>query len=305
MKSTNKLLRFVTDADYRFVALAERGFYTSMSDEAYINRMYKAKFGRLPDLQNPRSYTEKLQWMKLHDRHPEYTMLVDKYAVKDYVAKQIGSEYIIPTLGVWDSFDEITFDQLPNQFVLKTTHDSGGVVICKDKSCFNMAAAKKKLERSLRNNYYSIYREYPYKAVKPRIIAEAYLEDAATAELRDYKFFTFDGKVRLLFIASDRQTPREETKFDFFDADFNHLPFTNGHPNAATPPQRPVMFEKMKSLAEQLAKGFPHVRVDLYEVDGKIYFGELTFCHYSGFVPFDPEEWDYTIGSWLILPDKG
>lgn len=265
---------------------------------------YFRSFGKLPNLKNPKTYNEKLQWLKLYDRRQEYTTIVDKYAVKQYIAERIGEEYVIPTLGVWNRFEDIDFETLPNQFVLKCTHDSGGVVICKDKSMLDREEAKKKLERSLKNNYYLQMREWPYKNVKPRIIAEKYMEDRAVQELRDYKFFCFDGQPKALFIATDRQTDGEETKFDFFDMEYNHLDVRNGHPNAAALPQKPECFEKMKELAASLSEGIPHVRVDFYEVDGRVYFGEMTLFHWSGLVPFEPEEWDYTFGSWLTLPDK-
>lgn len=291
-------------ADYRFVVLAERGFYKKMDDETYINRMYKAKFGVYPDLIHPKTYTEKLQWLKLHDHRPEYSKMVDKYEAKKYVSDRIGEAYIIPTLGIWDHFDKIDFELLPNQFVLKTTHDSGGVVICKDKGSLDLKKARRVIEKSLHSNFYLRYREWPYKNVQPRIIAEQYMEDKKTRELRDYKFFCFDGKVKALFIASDRQNKREETKFDFFDENFVHLPFVNGHPNADVPPEKPLMFNEMKEIAERLSSGFPHVRIDLYEVDGKVLFGEMTFCHWSGFVPFNPKKWDEIFGSWLRLPGE-
>ena len=275
-----------------------------LPDKWAISLDYYRAFGKLPNFKNPKTYNEKLQWLKLYNRNPIYTTIVDKHAVKQYVADRIGESYIIPTLGVWESFDEIDFDTLPDQFVLKCTHDCGGLVICKDKSKLDKSAAKQKLEQCLRRNYYWNLREWPYKNVKPQIIAETYMEDPTTQDLRDYKFFCFDGEVKALFIASDRQTEGEETKFDFFDMEYNHLPFQNGHPNAYTLPQKPVCFEEMKQLAATLSKGIPHVRVDFYEVNGKIYFGELTLFHWSGLVPFQPEEWDYTFGSWLTLPKE-
>jgi hypothetical protein len=206
-------------------------------------------------------------------------------------------------LGVWDRFDQIDFDSLPEQFVLKCTHDSGGLVICRDKSKLNKKAARKKIERSLKHQYFYDNREWPYKDVKPRIIAETYMEDTEGGELKDYKFFVFDGKVKALFIATDRYAATE-TCFDFFDENFNHLPFTNGHPNAAITPAKPEGLEAMIALAEKLGEGIPHVRVDLYNIGGKIYFGEITFFHWSGMKPFEPEEWDYTFGSWIRLPGK-
>lgn len=260
--------------------------------------------GRRLNLQNPQTFSEKLQWLKLYDRRPEYTTMVDKYAVKKYVSDKIGEQYIIPTLGVWESFDEIDFSKLPNQFVLKCTHDSGGLVICKNKNTFDIQDAKAKIEKSLKNNYYYSSREWPYKKVKPRIIAEEYMEDTQTSELRDYKFFCFNGKVKMLFIASDRQSKNEETKFDFFDIDFKHIDVRNGHPNASVPPEKPSQFELMKTLAEKLSVDIPQVRVDFYEVDGRVYFGEITFFHWGGFVPFEPSKWDKTFGDWIELPKK-
>ena len=273
-----------------------------LSDKAYLKFTYRVKFGRRLDLDDPKTYNEKLQWLKLFNRKPDYTTMVDKYAVKDYVAEKIGEKYIIPTLGVWDSFEDIDFDKLPDQFVLKCTHDSGGLAICRDKSSFDKNAAKEKIEKSLKYNYYKKGgREWPYKDVPRRIIAEQYMEDEKTQELRDYKFFCFDGEVKALFIASERYS-NEETKFDFFDADFNHLPFTNGHPNAKVLPEKPVCFEEMKELAAKLSVGIPQARIDFYEVNGKVYFGEITFFHWGGMKPFDPEEWDYKFGEWIKLP---
>ena len=196
------------------------------------------------NLKDPKTFNEKLQWLKLYDRNPKYTQMVDKHEVKNYVASRIGSEYIIPTLGVWDKFEDIDFDSLPNQFVLKCTHDSGGLVICKNKSDLDIDATKRKINKCLKKNYYWHGREWPYKNLRPRIIAEQYMEDTSTKELRDYKFFCFDGEVKALFIASDRQVKGEETKFDFFDMEYNHLPFTNGHPNARVMPEKPKGFEK-------------------------------------------------------------
>ncbi len=273
-------------------------------DRAYLRLKYRASMGKKLNLNAPQTYNEKLQWMKLYDRNPAYTPLVDKYAVKEIVAETIGEEYIIPTLGVWDRVEDIDFDALPDQFVLKCTHDSGGLVICPDKSKLDIEKAKKTLQKALKSNFYFLGREWPYKNVKPRILAEAYMEDKVTGELRDYKFFCFNGEVKALFIASDRQKPGEEVKFDFFNIDFEHLDFRQGHPNAAVPPKKPETFDQMRRLAEELSQGLPQVRVDFYEVDGKTYFGELTFFHHNGMTPFDPEEWDYTFGEWIELPER-
>ncbi|MCM1140586.1 MAG: glycosyl transferase [Muribaculum sp.] len=260
--------------------------------------------GKKLNLDDPVTYNEKLQWLKLYNRNPEYAKMVDKYEAKKYVAELIGEEYIIPTIGIYNNVDEIPWDKLPNQFVLKCTHDSGGIVICKDKSILDIEAAKRKLSRGLRTSYYPRNREWPYKNVIPRIICEEYKVDESGYELKDYKWFCFDGQVKALFIATDRGNPNEDTKFDFFDEDFNHLPFTNGHPNASIVPTKPKGFEIMKQLAAKLSHGMPHARIDFYDINGQVYFGEITFFHWSGIVPFNPESWDETFGSWIKLPSK-
>ena len=281
-----------------------RGWFNFLPDRLYLQLMFRANMDQKLDLKNPKTFNQKLQWLKLYDRKPHYTDMVDKYEAKRYVAERIGEQYIIPTFGVWDKFEDIDFDALPDQFVLKCTHDCGGLVICKDKSKLDIEAAREKINRCLKRNYYRHGREWPYKNVKPRILAEQYMEDTKTAELRDYKFFCFDGEVKALFIATERQKAGEEVKFDFFDADFNHLDFRQGHPNAIDCPEKPTKFDEMKVLAGKLSKGVPQIRVDFYEVDGEIYFGELTFSHFTGMVPFKPEEWDEKFGEWIDLPEK-
>lgn len=286
----------------KILQLGAKGYLRWMPDAMYLKMKYKMRMGKKLNIRNPQTYNEKLQWLKIHDRNPEYIIMVDKYKAKKYVADRIGDQYIIPTLGVWERFDDIDFDALPNQFVLKCTHDSGGLVICSDKNRLDRVAAKNKIEKSLNRNYFWASREWPYKNVKPRIIAEQYLVDESGYELKDYKLFCFDGEVKALFIATDRTDPTKETKFDFFDAEFRHLPFTNGHPNAGREIKCPVSFEEMKSLASRLSKGIPQLRVDFYDVNGQVYFGELTFFHWSGMTPFVPEKWDYTFGEWIHLP---
>lgn len=284
-----KVLKFIRNNTARFVP-----------DKLYLSILFRHRLGYNMDWDNPKTFNQKLQWLKLNDRRPEYTRMVDKYEAKKYVADIIGEEYVIPTIGVWNTVDEIDFDALPMQFVLKCTHDSGGIVVCKDKSRLDIAEAKKKLKKGLKTNFYWQSREYPYRGVKPRIIGEKYMEDNS-GELRDYKFFCFDGEPKFMFVASDRMKA-DDTKFDFFDMDYNHLPFTNGHPNAAIPPKKPETFEQMKLLAAKLSQGIPHVRVDFYDVEGHVYFGEMTFFHWSGMTPFEPDEWDYKFGECLKLP---
>ncbi len=274
------------------------------NDEWYVKMRYRLYVGKKLNLDNPQTYNEKLCWQKVYDHNPLYTTMVDKFAAKDYVAKIIGEQYIIPTIGYWDKPEDIDWDRLPDQFVLKTTHDSGGVIVVKDKGKLNREKAIQKLNRCLKSDNYAVTREWPYKNVRRRVIAEQYMEDTKTGELRDYKFFSFDGEVKALFISQDRGKAGEEVKFDYFDADFNYLDIHQYHDAGKSTPEKPVCFEEMKSLASKLSKGIPQVRVDFYEVDGKVYFGELTFFHHGGIVPFTPEKWDYTFGSWIKLPKE-
>ncbi len=299
----NKIIGLIKNPKLLFNILGNRGFFKWMDDETYLRILYRVKMNKKLNLDNPQTFNEKLQWLKLYDRNPQYTIMVDKYEVKKYVADIIGEEYVIPTLGVWNRFEDINFSSLPEQFVLKCTHDSGGIAICRDKNTFDFDSARKKIQKSLKKNFYWSQREWPYKNVKPRIIAEKYMEDSRSHDLRDYKFFCFDGVVKALFIATDRQDSGSETKFDFFDSEFKHLPLTNGHPNADVTPSKPETFEKMKELAEKLSRKIPQLRVDFYEVDGKVYFGELTFSHWSGLMPFSPEKWDKKFGEWINLPE--
>ena len=436
-----------------------------LSDESYVKLQYLISMGKILNLKHPRTFNEKIQWLKLYDRHPEYTKMVDKLAAKEYVAGIIGKDYIIPTLAVYNSAEDIDFNALPNQFVLKCTHDSGRVVVCRDKSKIDIANVRKIMRKDLNRSYYLKNREYPYKDVPRRIIAEQYMEDTIkpsqtmveykfycfdgepkycqviqnrntediidffdmewqhqefvginpmvgsaarcprkpknfalmkrivcdlpkgklfsrvdlyeenentyfgeiilypaskysvctqdgnkdipehqiihninemhlksflsnftglhqndgkyeitidsettyyykeiNSELKDYKFFCFNGEPKVLFVASDRGRKDTETKFDFFDMKWNHLPFTNGHPNSNVLPEKPKNFEEMIIIAKRLSQGFPHVRIDLYNVSGKIYFGEITFYHWSGMVPFEPEEWDDRLGDYITLP---
>lgn len=457
--------KFITDPVSRFHILNSRGFYKNMSDEQFLKKAFKIRMGYELDLDNPKTFNEKLQWLKLNDRNPEYSKLVDKYEVRNYVKEMIGEEYLVPLVGgPWDSFEEIDFAALPNQFVLKCTHDSGGLVICRDKSTLDIEKVKNKINRSLKRNYYYHMREWPYKGVKPRIIAEKYMEDSqnkvlpvykifcfngepkiiqtiqndkqanesidyfsiewelldlkqnypnsktpypkpqhldvmleiaktlskekaflrvdlylenqeikfsentfysdsgleryhpeiwdkrmgewlvlpsrggyrivvgdtailvkisennnlniiknaegiiseikdgSIGQLTDYKFFAFDGVVKAMFIATDRSLDEEETKFDFFDTEFNHLPFTNGHPNSDKILEKPKNFELMLKLTSKLSKGIPSARIDFYEVNGSIYFGEITLFHWSGLTKFEPQIWDEIFGSWIKLP---
>ena len=286
-----------------FGTLGHKGFFNWMSDEQYLKILYKIRIGKPLDLDDPQTFNEKLQWLKLHDRRPEYTTMVDKYAVKKYVADKIGEQYIIPTLGVWDKFDDIDFDKLPDQFVLKCTHDSGGSVICRNKSEFDFKAARKKINRCLKHNYYWGCREWPYKNVKPRIIAEKYMTDESGIELKDYKIFNFDGESKLIQVDYDRF---KEHKRNLYTTDWKYVESAIQYP---TDPNhqidRPKQLEKMLDLARKLSEGIPHVRTDFYCIDNKIYFGELTFYHGSGFEKFTPESLGEEMGKWIKLPTGG
>ena len=300
-----KIVKYIFNREYRFMINSYyTKMYKSVSDSQYLKKMYKIKFHKDLNLENPITFNEKLQWLKLNDRKDIYTTMVDKYKVKDYVASIIGDEYIIPTIGVYNSYDEIDFSKLPEKFVLKPNHTSGDVYICGDKNKINHKKLKKKCKKWLKRDYYLIHREWPYKNVERKLVIEKYMEDKKDKELRDYKFFCFNGKMKYLFIATNRQG-EGDTYFDFFDEKFNHLDITNGHPNAPTIPHKPHNYDKMIELASKLSQNIPHVRVDFYEVNKKIYFGEMTFYHWSGYVPFEPNGWDYEFGKFIKLPKIG
>lgn len=276
------------------------------SAKTYLKLVYRFSFGKKLDLENPQTYNEKLQWLKLYYHRPDFVEMVDKEAVKSLVARIIGEEYVIPTIGSWERVEDIDWEGLPNQFVLKTTHDGGnnGVVICRDKATFNKAKGIRKLKKSLNRNTYLLGREWPYKMVPRRVIAEKYLEDSQSTDLKDYKFFCFDGKVKMMFVASERTKVGEDVKFDFFDEQYNHLDLKQVHEKSEVCPEKPKSFDHMIDLAQTLSVGIPHVRVDFYEVDGKVYFGEYTFFHHGGLAAFSPEKYDYILGSYINLPEK-
>ena len=322
----NKYLQFLIDPAFRFSILASRGVYDAMPDDVFLRKKFKLALKKELDLENPKTFNEKLQWLKLYDRKPEYTRMVDKYEVKKYVAEIAGEQYTVPTYGVWNNFDEIDFESLPDQFVLKCTHDSGGLVICRDKNTLNKEKAKEKISRSLAKNYYLQGREWPYKNVTPRIIAEEYIivKEAITCEteqkdfvsfselqskngLLDYKFMCFDGKVRVLFLdigVIGKGTGHAEAYYrNVYDRDGNPLPFKETREHYPKPVALPDNLSDMVAVAEKLSANIPHLRVDLYRLDnGDIKVGELTFFHGGGFSNvFDPPEWDKTLGSWIDL----
>lgn len=279
------------------------GFLNFMPDESYLKLRFKTEMGYPLDLKSPKTFNEKLQWLKLYDRNPEYTKLVDKYGVRKYIADKIGDEYLIPLLGVWDNFDDIDFDKLPEQFVLKCTHDSGGIVICTDKLKFDKALARKKINKSLKRNFFYLTREWPYKNVKPKILAECYMEDKICGELIDYKFFCFKGNVPTVMVCIGRKYG--DTKFYFFDSIWNLMRINKRgiqeKPDFSLP--KPHNIEKMFELAKVLSSDFPFVRIDLYNCNRKIYFGEITFFPDSGFDNNLIAETDKWFGSMINLEE--
>jgi len=255
--------------------------------------------GKLLKFKMPRTYNEKLQWLKIHDKKCDYTKLVDKIEVKEYIASTIGEEYIIPTIGIWNTFEEISFEKLPNQFVLKCSHDSGTVILCTDKAKFDLKQAEKKIKLALKRNYYWLWRELPYKNVEPRILAEEYIVDESESELKDYKFFCFHGKVEYIQVHFDRF---RDHKRNTYNRDWDLQDFGIGYPpDKEQTIRRPLNLDKMIDISETLSNGIAHLRVDLYSVNGQIYFGELTFFHGGGFLPFKPAEVGYHFGDLITL----
>ena len=279
----NKIISYIVEPKKIILYLMNKNYLSFIPDETFLKMKYKLMMGKKLDLENPKTFNEKLQWLKLHDRNPEYTKMVDKYEAKEYVANIIGKEYIIPTLGVWDKFDDIDFDALPNEFVLKPTHTSGNVFICKDKSKIDYKKLKKQVNKWLKRDYYRIHREWPYKNVKPRIIAEKYMEDQ-TGELVDYKVYAFNGKCDYVMTCVDRA--KGETKFLYYDKNWNlkkEFSFDGLKYGQTINVARPKNLDKMFGFAEILSKDIPFVRVDFYEANGNLYFGELTFFPSAGF----------------------
>ncbi len=284
---------------------SRRGLLWWVSDKKFLEKVYKLRFGRKLDLNEPKTYNEKLQWLKLYDRKPIYTIMVDKYEAKKYVADKIGEEYIIPTLGVWDSPKDIEFDALPNQFVLKWNHDSGSIVICKDKSRLNYKEVLRKLRLGKKHSGFWYGREWPYKNVEKKIIAEKYMEDQNEAEgLTDYKFYCFNGEPKFLYVSEGLQD-HSTARISFLTTDWQFAPYvrTDFRPFDNLP-RKPECLSQMLEISKKLSENVPFLRVDLYEINGKIYFSELTFYPCSGFMPFENPEHDLEIGKMLNLPKR-
>ena len=270
------------------------------SDEAAIRLLYREELGVRLDLETPRTFNEKMQWLKLHDRNPLYTTLVDKLAVKAWLAERIGPEHVPVAYALWNSADDIDISDLPEKFVLKTNHDCGGVVVCNDRSSFDLHAAKRKLGRCMRRNYYWSWREWPYKNVKPLVFAEEYLNPQGSGELTDYKLYCFGNGKIMTVVCEDRNSSQGLSK-TYFDEDWRALDLHLGDHRVNPQHPRPAHYDRMVELAGKLAEGLPFVRVDFYESNGRLYVGELTFYPNSGFVRFNPKEWDARLGALIDL----
>lgn len=273
-------------------------------NKLYLKIKYYYRFHKKLNIKHPQTFNEKLQWLKLYDKNPKYTKMVDKYEVKKYIKNIIGEKYIIPTIGIYNNFDDIDFNELPKQFVIKCTHDSGGLIICKDRNKLNLKKARKKINSSLKTNYFYNGREWPYKNVNPKVIIEKYMDDNKNTQLNDYKIMCFNGKAKCSFVCTERDNKELGLAVTFFDLNWNKLPFERHYRVSDKVIEKPKNYSKMIELSEKLANDIPFVRVDWYEINGKLYFGELTFFPGSGFEEFTPEEWDYKLGDMLELPKK-
>lgn len=273
-----------------------------LPDKAYIKLQYRLKMGRKLNLKNPQTFNEKLNWLKYYYHNPLQTQLVDKYEVRKYIKERFGDENLVKCYGIYDNWDDIDFSLLPDQFVVKCTHDSGSVYICKDKRTFEYDKCKERILKGLNRNAFYLAREWPYKNVKPRIIIEEYIHDERIDDLIDYKFLCFNGEPRRLYTISHREEKVNGPREDYFDLSWNHLSIRHIYDNSIVPPTKPKNFERMIECAKILSKGLPLVRVDFYEANGKMYFGEMTFFASGGKCPFTPESVDYEMGEWITLP---
>lgn len=286
-----------------FMFLKHRNYTDILSDKLYLKIIFKLRLGYSLDLKNPQTFNEKLQWLKLYDRNPKYIQMVDKYEVRKYISENIGEEYLIPLIGVYNRFEEINFEELPNQFVIKCTHDSGGVVICKNKSKFDIRKAKEKIKKSMKRNFYYSGREWPYKNIKPKIIIEQYMEDKKAKELIDFKIMCFNGIPKFSFTCSERYN--DGLKVTFYNLSWEKMSFERHYPSSTKNIEKPKNYELMLELSKKLSKNIPFVRVDWYEINGKLYFGELTFYPGSGLEEFKPFSWDKKLGNLLSLEKIG
>lgn len=308
MSKIQSALQMLKNDRSAFMAAIIQNFFRWLPDKAYLQLLYRFKMGHRLDLNHPKTFTEKIQWLKLYNRRPEYTLMVDKYAVKKYVADIIGEKYIIPTLGVWDKPEDIDWDALPNEFVLKTTHGggSGGVVICKDKKTFDRNKAILTLRDSMNSDIYRSLREWPYKDVKKRVLAEKYMAPKDMVnnpiyDLSDYKFFCFNGKPKYCQVIRDRHS---KESIDFYDMNWRHQEFVGLNPiasNGINPVPRPLLLDDMICICHKLSENMKFVRIDMYVIDNRTYFGEITFYPASGIGLFNPDKWNTELGNLISL----
>jgi hypothetical protein len=299
----NKFVKWMkvlyTEPKMFIMALNKYGVYNWMPDKMFLNFMFWLKFGKKINFRNPKTFNEKLQYLKVYNRNPKYCDYADKYLVREFIKQTIGEQHLIPLIAVYDSVDEIDWNMLPHKFVMKCTHASGRNVICSNKDDLNIEKTKKKLKKWISKNFYWHGREWVYRSIRPRIIVEQFLE-VINGDLLDYKFFCFNGDPKCLFVASDRNTG-EGLKVDFYDMKWNLMPFERHHKNSGKNLIKPKSFDKMIELSKKLSKGIPFVRVDFYEFEGNIYFGELTFFPGNGMLEFTPEYYDELLGTWIVL----
>lgn len=300
----SKIRTFIENPQYFITSPAAKGWLNWVPDSLYLKVLYRVIMGRKLNLRNPREYNEKLQWLKLNDRKPEYSTMVDKYEVRGYIEDLLGDKYLIPCLGIYDSVDDIDIDALPDRFVLKCTHDSGSVEICKDKSSFDIEGARHRLSQAMKRNYYATYREWPYKYVKPRIIAEGYLEGDG-GDLKDYKVMCFNGEAKIIEVHENRFVEGKAHTQTFYDREWNIVPLTQVETvTVDRPSERPRQLEEILRLSELIAKNMYHARIDWYIEGDKIYFGEITFFDGSGFESFSTPEMERMLGDMINLPEK-
>ena len=303
-KIMSKIRTFIENPQYFITSPASKGWLNWVPDSLYLKVLYRVIMGRKLNLKNPKEYNEKLQWLKLNDRKPEYSTMVDKYEVRGYIEDLLGDKYLIPCLGIYDSVDDIDIDALPDRFVLKCTHDSGSVEICKDKSSFDIEGARHRLAQAMKRNYYATYREWPYKYVKPRIIAEGYLEGDG-GDLKDYKVMCFNGEAKIVEVHENRFVEGKVHTQTFYDREWNIVPLTQVETvTVDRPGERPRQLDEILRLSELIAKDMYHARIDWYIEGDKIYFGEITFFDGSGFESFSTPEMERMLGDMINLPEK-
>lgn len=303
-KIMSKIRTFIENPQYFITSPASKGWLNWVPDSLYLKVLYRVIMGRKLNLKNPKEYNEKLQWLKLNDRKPEYSTMVDKYEVRGYIEDLLGDKYLIPCLGIYDSVDDIDIDALPDRFVLKCTHDSGSVEICKDKSSFDIEGARHRLSQAMKRNYYATYREWPYKYVKPRIIAEGYLEGDG-GDLKDYKVMCFNGEAKIIEVHENRFVEGKVHTQTFYDREWGIVPLTQVETvTVDRPGERPRQLDEILRLSELIAKDMYHARIDWYIEGDKIYFGEITFFDGSGFESFSTPEMERMLGDMINLPEK-